>query len=179
LDEANPRGSVSNLFAIWTVSSEDPSNYFVYDFNPNFGQVPFMPPNKNNGASLTASVVSFGTALTKDRPNAVNSFTINVKINQAVGDEQLQRARVKIVVSSPWLFPPTCTVSAGKDPRFDILPSSDPATTLYASPLLDSFTIESPNQISVLFSEAFPEGRAFQITVSELQNPSQQANGIL
>jgi hypothetical protein len=38
---------------------------------------------------------------------------------------------------------------------------------------------ESPNQMTIIFDENFPTGRAFTIKITEIQNPDTTATGLV
>ena len=72
---------------------------FTYDVNLNFGQFSFT---KVPDQTLSASLLQLGSVGTINRPGAVNTLRFSVQINDAVGDADLQAARIKIVVTAPW-----------------------------------------------------------------------------
>lgn len=66
------------------------------------------------------------------------------------------------------MFTDFSIVTSEKDNRYDILPASDPKRDLYKAPVMKDFIRESPNQMTVIFDEPFPTGRAFNMKITEI-----------
>ena len=82
---------MSTSFELATISAKDLSNYFIYDYNPNFGGVPFTP---DSNVALYADLVEY------EKPATVNIIneTINLTARIRTSRDLSEYSRLKVVI---------------------------------------------------------------------------------
>lgn len=160
----NPISSMSSALELKTVSSTDSSSFSIYDHNPNFETVPYTAATTN---TLTTSLYGFSNANNYNLPKSQVSISISVKIN--VGLEK--NPRIKLILTYPWQFLSTNTLTVDNDPKYIALSDSDSTKSDYKAPSILSYKIESPFEASLIFNENLTKGRSFLIKLNNFINP--------
>ena len=165
LANLNPISSLGSALELKSVSSTDITSFVVYDYNPNFDSIPFNVTCSN---ILTTSLLGFGNSLTYNLPSKQVNIYISIKINIDI----LENPRIKLVLTNPWNFVTTTTLSVSNDPKYIALSDNDTTKSEFKAPLLQSFIIESPLEASMVFNESLTRGRSFQVNINSFLNPS-------
>ena len=165
LANANPIGSLSSGLELKTVSSTDVDTFFVYDYNPNYESIPF---NSSITNQLIAYLNGFDDSTNYNVPNEIVGIQIGVKINV----DLFENPRIKLILTSPWNFQTTNTLSVSNDPKYIALSDSDTTKSEYKAPDLLNYQIESPLEAYIVLNENLSKGRSFLINIKNFVNPS-------
>jgi hypothetical protein len=144
------------------------TNFLIYDYNRNFGQAPWIETSGAQGTTLTTSFLNYTNDAGKNQPGALIGFSLRIFINKPVIASE---TRIKMILSAPFSFSDRATATVENDPRFAI--SGD---DIYRAPNILRVSIDSPLELSVRFTENLPENKAFIISFTNIQNPSQLAS---
>ncbi|KAL4450888.1 hypothetical protein ABPG74_011730 [Tetrahymena malaccensis] len=159
LNESSQLTYASSSFVVSTVNSNQLANQFTLDVNNNFGQIPWVSYTPQP-LSISVSTISPSTGF--NLPSQFITLQIQISNEQAPAGSALSpAARVKVVLDTPWTFTQTSTVTSV-------------AAMGQTRPVISSYEMESPNQMSVVFQEYFSgNSRSFSLQITNIQNPYQ------
>lgn len=165
----------TELFEVSTVSSTDSSTAVIFDTNPGFGN--FLWGANSDVGTLFMEGLDFGTDATRNLQGASNDVQMHIRFNRGFTAEL---SRILVVVDMPWKFDSaTTTITVAKSPLYDVAVANNEPTDLYDVPDINQTVIINNQVIEVYFQGAFPEGREFLMTVTNVVNPIAIASGKL
>jgi hypothetical protein len=138
---------ISPSIEMYAVSSTG----LVYEANPNFGSVINNPPNTNIMAVNVLNVLS------SLNPGVSASLQVELTIGQAISTPL---STLTFVVQYPFTFSIGSMPTLAASTSYALNPIA-----LYSKPATPTFTVVTPNVLTVVFNEQFVVGRKFIITV--------------